>query len=283
MWDVRRVAETGSTNVDVADLARDGAPEGIVLAAEYQRAGRGRLDRTWQAPPGTSLAVSFLLRPTDVAPERWAWLPLLVGVAVVDAVEQLTDIRAVLKWPNDVLVGERKLAGILVEQVQEEAGAAAVAGVGLNVAQRAEQLPPTGTSLLVAAGGADESGSAGESGDAGADRRAGADDGAGADGDVPEPPSFDDVLEVLIDRFAARYEAWRSHGGDPESELAQLYRRRCATLGRWVRVQFPDHRFAEGEAVDLDSSGRLVIRGSGGLWTVGAGDIVHLRPAPGTA
>src|SRR5689334_25409181 len=109
--------------------AADDAPEGAVLVAEHQATGRGRLDRTWVSPPRAGLTVSFLLRP-DVPAARRGWLPLLTGVALAEAVGEVTGVRASLKWPNDLLaVDGRKLAGILAEST----GTAVVVGVGLNV------------------------------------------------------------------------------------------------------------------------------------------------------
>ncbi|NED95187.1 biotin--[acetyl-CoA-carboxylase] ligase [Phytoactinopolyspora alkaliphila] len=243
MWHVTRVAETASTNADVAELARNAAPEGTVLVADHQTAGRGRLDRTWDTPAGTSLTVSFLLRPADVPPARWPWLPLVVGVAVADAVHHVTGISAALKWPNDVLVGDRKLAGILVETVDSADGPAVVAGVGLNVTQGMDQLPAGGISLA----------------------SAGADVGR------------DDVLEALGMCLEERYTSWRLAGGDPAAELADAYRHRCATLRRRVRAELPGGAVVEGRAADVDPAGRLVIDTADGPVVVGAGDVVHLR------
>ena len=143
------VASTGSTN---ADLLARGGPEGQVLVAEEQTAGRGRAGRTWVSVPGASLTFSVLLRPASVPPSARGWLPLLTGVAVAAAVRSAAGVAAVLKWPNDVLVGDRKLAGILAEQ--SPTGDAVVVGVGLNVATPQDALPvsPAGlpaTSLLV--------------------------------------------------------------------------------------------------------------------------------------
>ena len=130
LWtSVRVVASTGSTN---ADLLARGGPEGQVLVAEEQTAGRGRSGRTWVSQPGASLTFSVLLRPASVPPSARGWLPLLTGVAVAAGVRSAAGVAARLKWPNDILVGDRKLAGILAEQSAD--GDAVVIGVGLNVA-----------------------------------------------------------------------------------------------------------------------------------------------------
>ena len=138
LWrDIRVVSETGSTNADLLAAARAGAAEGLVLVAETQTAGRGRLGRSWSSPPRAALAFSVLLRPVAVAPAARAWLPLLTGIAVAAALRAEAGVTATLKWPNDVLVDGRKIAGI-------------VAGVGLNVTLTRAELPvPTATSLLL--------------------------------------------------------------------------------------------------------------------------------------
>jgi BirA family biotin operon repressor/biotin-[acetyl-CoA-carboxylase] ligase len=146
---LRVVAETGSTNADLADAARAGAPEGTVLVAERQTAGRGRLGRQWQSPPRAGLAVSVLLRPKAVPVARYGWLPLLAGIALVESVRRVSDVDAYLKWPNDLLLpGDRKCGGILAEVV---APGAVVLGIGLNVSLREDELPrPDATSLALA-------------------------------------------------------------------------------------------------------------------------------------
>ncbi|WP_019629091.1 biotin--[acetyl-CoA-carboxylase] ligase [Actinomadura atramentaria] len=261
LWtDLRVVPETGSTNADLTAAARDGAPEGAVLATESQTAGRGRLGRPWTAPPRSGLAFSVLVRPA-VPITRLSWLPLLTGVAVVAAVRRLTAfdaegerffaggdaaVEARLKWPNDVLVGDRKLAGILVEKV----GDALIAGVGLNVGLRAEELPvPTATSLAV-------------EGAPRADRST--------------------LLRGILREFENRYRAWTRCDGDPEeSGLRADYKEICATLGRTVRVELPGDRTLVGTAGDIDAAGCLVVRGPDGDESVSAGDVVHVRPAEG--
>src|SRR3984893_3974704 len=137
------VASPGSTNVDLlARAAGDAAgPEGQVLVAEEQTAGRGRLGRTWTSVPGAALTSSVLLRPATVPAPRRGWLALLAGVAVASAVRSVTGggVAAVLKWPNDVLVGDRKLPVCLADQPPD--GSAVVIGMGINVATPADALP----------------------------------------------------------------------------------------------------------------------------------------------
>ena len=248
MWEIRHVASTGSTNADVAEAARAGAAEGLVVVADHQQAGRGRLDRSWDTPAGQAVAMSFLLRPAGVPQARWPWLPLLVGVAVVEALEGAAGVRAVLKWPNDVLVSGRKLAGILVERVESDdgdAGPAAVVGVGINLAQVGDALAPGATSVRLAAGRT-----------------------------VPR----DVVVAELGARFGRRYTAWRAAQGDPAPFLTAGYRRHCDTLGRHVRAELPDGSDITGQAVAIDDSGRLIIDTGESTTAIGAGDIVHLRP-----
>jgi BirA family biotin operon repressor/biotin-[acetyl-CoA-carboxylase] ligase len=147
LWrEIRVIQETGSTNADLLKEARAGAAEGLVLVAETQTAGRGRLDRTWSSPPRAALTASVLLRPAGVPPSALAWLPLFTGIAVTAALRDEAGVTAGLKWPNDVLVADRKIAGILAEVH----GHAIVAGVGLNVTLTEAELPvPTATSLLL--------------------------------------------------------------------------------------------------------------------------------------
>jgi BirA family biotin operon repressor/biotin-[acetyl-CoA-carboxylase] ligase len=242
---VRFVASTGSTN---ADLLAAGGPEGQVLAAEEQTAGRGRAGRTWVSRPGASLTFSVLLRPASVPPAARGWLPLLTGVAVAAGVRSASGVSAMLKWPNDVLVGDRKLAGILAEQSQD--GAAVVVGVGLNVTTGERELPvsPTGlspTSLLVE----------------------GADVGREA------------VLAEILRSLERWYLAFTADPDPVGSGLLARYREDCATLGRQVRVQLPAGRELAGVAEDVDAAGRLLVRppGAAVATPVSAGDVVHLR------
>lgn len=136
-WRVEVLAQTGSTNAVVRERGLAGEPAGLVVVAEQQTAGRGRLDRAWTSPPRAGLTFSVLLRPA-LPVARWGWLPLWGGLAVADAVRDRCGLDAVLKWPNDVLVGERKVCGLLAEAV----GDAVVLGIGLNVTTTQAELPP---------------------------------------------------------------------------------------------------------------------------------------------
>lgn len=135
--DLRWHAELDSTNRVLLDLARDGAPEGVVVVADHQTAGRGRLGRTWLAPPGSSLLVSMLLRPRDLPTTRLHLVSSAAALAAADACADVADVRAELKWPNDLLGGDRKLAGLLAEAMP----GAVVVGLGVNVNWPVE-LPP---------------------------------------------------------------------------------------------------------------------------------------------
>ena len=136
-WRVEVLASTASTNAVVADRARAGEPGGLVVVAEAQTSGRGRLDRTWVSPPRAGLTFSVLLRPSE-PPRAWPWLPLRTGLAVATALRERAEVDAVLKWPNDVLVGGRKVCGVLAEV---PVPGAVVVGIGLNVTTRREELP----------------------------------------------------------------------------------------------------------------------------------------------
>ena len=237
------VAVTGSTN---ADLLRRGGAEGQVLVAESQVAGRGRMGRSWVSAPGASLTFSVLLRPGSVPAARRGWLPLLTGVAVASAVRDVSGLAAVLKWPNDVLVGSRKLAGILAEQ----SGDAVVVGIGLNVATPADGLPvsPSGlpaTSLLV--------------------------EGASV--------SREALLAGILRELERRYTTFRDDPDPARVGLLSDYRALCATLGRSVRVELPGGRVLSGVAEDIDVDGRLLVAPASGAppVAVSAGDVIHVR------
>ncbi len=241
-WHVEIKEETGSTNADVIEAARAGAGEGLVMIAESQSAGRGRLGRPWISQPGAGVWLTVLLRPRlELA--RWGWLPLLTGVALTDTVNDLYGVKARLKWPNDLLIDGRKCAGILAEVAVP--GAAAI-GVGLNVRQGAADLPVTATGLpatsLRLAGVLD------------ADRTA--------------------LAIGFLQRLRDRYDRWQEEPGS----IGEPYRRRCSTIGRDVKIMLPDNRQIMGEAITVDDDGRLVVRDeSAQLCPIAAGDVTHVR------
>lgn len=266
--------ETGSTQADAVAAARAGEPEGLVVIAERQTAGRGRLGRTWWSPARAGIATSVVLRPGETDPVRgwpavpataYGWLPLLVGVALVEAVGRLTELPVALKWPNDLLVRsgpclpsgelseEAKCGGILAEVVpgpDSAQPAAVVVGVGLNVTLRTDELPdnPTGlpaTSLQLA-------------GAATTDR--------------------DPLLRAMLRALGGWYARWRAAGGDAVAcGLREAYVGCCGTLGREVRVLLPGGEEFAGLAVTVDGDGRLVVRTATSDRPVAAGDVLHLR------
>jgi BirA family biotin operon repressor/biotin-[acetyl-CoA-carboxylase] ligase len=242
LWrSLRVVEEVGSTNAELVAAAGADAPEGTVLVAEHQAAGRGRLDRVWTSPPRAGITVSFLLRP-DVPAARRGWLPLLVGVALAEAVGEVTGARTSLKWPNDLLAADgRKLAGILAEST----GTAVVVGVGLNVSTTPEELPDTGTSLVGATGAA-----------------------------VDRAP----VLLTFLRAVERRYRRWVEALGDPVSSgLAQDYLGWCSTVGAEVSVTMPDGSALHGIARAVDWDGRLVVATREGTVELASGDVRHVR------
>src|SRR5690242_6177691 len=248
LWrEIEVVESTGSTNADLLARAQQGEPEGTVLAAEEQRAGRGRMGRAWTAPPRAALTFSLLLKPA-VPPARRGWLPLLTGVAVAGAVTKATGVETGLKWPNDLLAADAKLAGILAEA----AGDAVVVGIGLNVSTEPAEFPSPRPGALPATSLA----------------------AAGA-----TAPDREDILLAILEGFERWYRAWQQAGGDPDrSGLRPEYTRLSATIGRTVRAELPGGQALSGPAVGVDSDGRLlVLLASGSEVAVAAGDVVHLR------
>lgn len=235
-----------------------------VVTSRHQRAGRGRRDRSWDSPPGTSMVLSMTV-PMAADPQRWGWLPLVTGLAVVDALGAMTGAaeRFALKWPNDVLAEEGgrwlKLCGILCE-LAPGAGAGAgaeqaptplvVAGVGVNVAIARQDLPVPGATSLTLAG--------------------------------HPAPSGDALVVAVAQAFARWHRQWYAGA---MADLLAAYRTRCCTLGAQVAVHLPDGSTSHGEALDIAPGGELVVQGSGPdgaqRRTFAAGDVVHLRLADG--
>ncbi len=257
--------DVGSTNawlLERAAAAPGEHPHLSVVLAEHQSAGRGRLGRTWDAPPRSALFASVLLRLPGVPRERWSWLPLLVGASVAGVLQRTAGVEASVKWPNDVLVDPSgaqpapgKVAGVLSE-VAPDAGAVVV-GIGLNVSLTQAELPvPAATSLALA-------------GSATTDR--------------------DVLARAVLRTLAEDVTRWVEAGGDAgASGLATRVREACSTIGTRVRVELPGGTTLRGTAEGIDGDGRLLVRrddggaegggpGASGVVAVGAGDVVHLR------
>lgn len=240
--DVEHHASIGSTNARAALL---GMPWRVVVA-DHQSAGRGRLSRSWEAPTGTSVAVSATV---PMPATGSGWLPLLTGVAVLDAIEATTGLSGVVKWPNDVLLeadGRRKVCGILGEVAPS---GVVVLGAGINLTQSREELPvATATSLRL----------------------------AGAEVDSAT------LVAAYLTRLERLY-AVLSAGGSPADGARTAYRSRCSTIGEEVALSQPSGPDVVGRAVDVDDEGRLVIETGGRRRAWAAGDVVHVRPPVGAA
>ena len=244
------VPETGSTNADLIANASNHT-DFTVRVAGFQSAGRGRAGRDWVAPAGSSLFVSVLLKPSGVPATNFSWLPLLAGLAMTKTVAALIpDAQVGLKWPNDVLVGEKKISGVLSELVSDLSGV--VIGAGLNVRQDKAELPiETATSLKL--------------------------EGA-------QDLVLDDVLAIYLENLRGLYEPWVAAGGNAvASGLRAQVIASCATLDRAgssrVRAILPGDEEIIGDAVGIDDTGRLILQpvGQKDVVAVAAGDIVHLR------
>ena len=233
------VAATGSTNADLAAAWRDGASDGRVLVADFQSDGRGRFDRSWVAPPGAMVALSALLRPEADDLFRWAWLPLATGLAVAEALRETAGVPAAVKWPNDVLVGESKICGILTERALGPGGAAIVIGIGVNTAMTRAQAPVARATSLAMLGAPAE----------------------------PRP-----LVAAVLRRLDAWYARWAAG-----EDLAVPYAAGCATIGRDVRVLVSADEAIEGRAAGVDADGHLLVDTPSGRRAFAAGDVWHLR------
>jgi BirA family transcriptional regulator, biotin operon repressor / biotin---[acetyl-CoA-carboxylase] ligase len=233
-----------STNALLADLAREGAAEGLVVVAEHQTAGRGRVGRSWETPPRAALTFSVLLRPSPGA-EGWTLLPLLAGLAVVAGVGASGGPPLALKWPNDVLAHDgMKVAGVLLERVDTGDGPAAVVGVGLNVSTTRAELPQREAGSLLTAGMLD--------------------------------PDRTQLLRQVLIALLDRYRVWGT-GPEGHRTLLRAYADLCDTLGRTVRVHLPGGRERVGRAVGVGPEGALLLSDGSGTQAVAAGDVVHVR------
>lgn len=229
------LASTPSTQ-DVAVQAARAGRSSLAVATTDQGGGRGRRGREWTCPPGSGLALSVLVRPRRQ--DGWTLLPLLTGVAVVDALASLGAPDAVLKWPNDVLARGGKVAGILADRVADPSPPAVVLGIGVNV--RGTGLPPGAVAL----------------------------ESLHPTGSLDAPSVADVVLQHLLRGLRG----WEESDG-----TLAAYRQRCSTLGRAVEVHLPGAEVLRGHATGVDTDGRLVLDTRSGVVAVSAGDVVHVR------
>ena len=240
MWRVEHFEEIDSTNAWVIAQARAGAGEGLVAHADYQSAGRGRLDRRWEASAGTALLCSLLLRP-KLEVEELQLCVAAVALSARSALAALGGVRPGLKWPNDLIIDDAKVAGLLAEVVTTDAGVAVVVGIGVNLTER--PAAGTATSVLEASGVT-----------------------------LHSRVLLDHLLEEMV---------WRRPLLDDASgrqQLADEYAANLVTLGQPVRVERRDD-VLHGVAQRVDDSGQLIVRVASGDVTVMAGDVIHLRSA----
>lgn len=238
------LAETGSTNQDLASLAKKtDLPEFFTLVTDFQSAGRGRLDRAWEAPPASSVMASVYLKPRFENQSGIGWISLLVAQAIKKTIGDL-GVSANIKWPNDVLISGSKVSGVLAEVSQDLSSV--VVGFGINVSQEEKDLPvQTATSLLLA-------------GASSLDR--------------------DSILASTLSNLKAAYAELSEAGGDAQAcGLRQKLLDSSATIGQLVEVLFKDQDSVRGRAVDIDDTGRLVVKTQTKTLVVSAGDILHLR------
>jgi BirA family biotin operon repressor/biotin-[acetyl-CoA-carboxylase] ligase len=246
-WDIHWLDEVGSTNTYVRDRARQEVPEGLVAVAEHQTAGRGRLDRHWESPPGANLLASVLLRP-DCGGDDVHLCAGAVALAGADACREVAGLEPVLKWPNDLLLDGAKLAGVLAEtEFSGPSLTAVVVGIGINVAWPGPE-EAGGTCLDCNRGG------------------------------EAQPVDRKVLLDHLLSSLGPRCALLEQAGG--RRALAEEVRRRCATLGQQVRVVLAGEELI-GRASAIDDAGHLVVETASGARAVSAGDVVHLRPHQG--
>jgi BirA family biotin operon repressor/biotin-[acetyl-CoA-carboxylase] ligase len=233
----------GSTNDIARDLGTAGEAEGLVVVADTQTAGRGRIGKSpWVTPPRTSLAASVLLRPVLV-PARLSLLAMLGGVASVEAIAEGAGLGVALKWPNDVVAGQRKLGGVLVESVLTgERVQFAVLGIGINVNLRASALGPLPDAAMPPTSLLDETG---------------------------RQESRERLLVALLRALERHYACVRTGNFTP---IVSGYRARLATLGQHVRVRIDSH-LVEGRAIELDDDGSLVVLTARGRERLAYGEV----------
>ena len=243
VWRIEHFDEIDSTNTWLAVKAAEGAPEGLVAMADFQSAGRGRMDRRWESPPGASLLCSILLRP-DVGPDQLQLVVAGVALAARAALVRLSGVRPALKWPNDLIVKDAKIAGLLAEIVSVDDRLAVVVGIGVNLTNEG---PANVRSTSVRA----ESGVT-----------------------ITAPA----LLDILLEELEARRALLDSEEG--QAALREEHRRALVTLGQMVRVE-RSRDVIVGRARDVDEYGQLIVEVDGEEVAISVGDVVHVRAHDG--
>jgi BirA family transcriptional regulator, biotin operon repressor / biotin---[acetyl-CoA-carboxylase] ligase len=239
VWRIEHFDEIDSTNTWVAQRATEGAPEGLVAVADFQSAGRGRLERTWESTRGSSLLCSILLRP-DVSPDQLQLVVASVALAARAAIVRLSGVRPALKWPNDLIVSDAKVAGLLAEIVTVDERLAVVVGIGVNLTYEGPENV-LATSVRAASGVT-----------------------------ISAPA----LLDILLDELEPRRERLDSVEG--RAQLRDEYVRALATLGQMVRVEQRSGAVI-GVATSIDDMGQLVVTVEGEEISFAVGDVVHVR------
>jgi len=231
-----------STNLEAMRQARAGASEGLCIVAREQTQGRGRLNRTWHSPKDAGLYFSIILRP-QMKLSGWPLLTLVAALAVRDALISACALQTDIKWPNDVCVNDRKLAGILAETVETQMGPAAIVGIGINLSVDTSSGLPEATSVESVSG---------------------------------SKPDREAVLRELVDAIRARYE-FLYHNEGEEHTLREWCANSSYAFGRRVRVALSEATF-EGTTAGLEADGALRVEmGDGKITVVRAGDVRALR------
>jgi BirA family biotin operon repressor/biotin-[acetyl-CoA-carboxylase] ligase len=248
---LRLYDQIGSTNADALRWAWEGAREGALVVADHQSSGRGRAGRSWASSPGAALQFSVVLRPAG-AVDRTSLLPTVAGLACAEGVESRAGVACSMKWPNDVIVAGRKLAGILVETHLEGTEVrACVAGIGVNCHWQESDLPPD---LAASATSID------------IERRR-----RGLQGGVDRA----ELLAAILERLEHGYRSLADKEGP--ARILERVAARSSTLGRDVRVKLAGGEVIEGRAVRLSPWGGLVLGTESGEVTLEVGEVEAVR------
>ena len=246
--------ELASTNTFALELGKNSIVQGTVVLADRQTAGKGRLQRSWFSPPGTNIYGSLIFS-FNLPLQAIGWIPLMAGVAIAQAIEGHTEIDITLKWPNDILIEERKVGGILCESFKRSPTETCVVigfGINVNLSESAfpKNLEQTATSLQTHS---------------------------------KHPLDRHHLLKSIITTLEQGWKALITHG----PQACQLaYSSRCSTLGQQIQVLFPDGSKLEGQAQSIGELGQLQMIPSSSdskgqsarVLDVHAGDILHIKP-----